>query len=143
MGRKFAADLRTKRRKLSRKAEDLKDGAARLKAARDKAPELLPTIGIEENAIHRAEEFKAKAIALTPAIRLEELSVFTYTKKKGNKSYLYWKCEWRGHNGKMKQAHIGPADGKRGLSEDEALQKAQKMKADDLGINKALRTALH
>ena len=45
-------------------------------------PELLPTTGIEENAIRRAEEFTAKATALTPAIRLEELSVFTYTKKK-------------------------------------------------------------
>jgi len=142
MGRKFAADLRAKRRKLSRKAEDLKDGAARLKAARDKDPELLPS-GLEENAIHRSEVFKEKAVALTPAIRLDELSVFTYQKKKGDKSYRYWKAEWRGHNGKMKQVHLGPAEGNRSLSEDEALQKARKIKADDLGINKALRTALH
>jgi len=33
----------------------------------------------------------------------------------------------------MKQLHLGPADGKRGLSEDEALAKARKMKAVDLG----------
>jgi len=142
MGRKFAADLRTKRRKLSRKAEDLKDGAARLRAARDKDPELLPS-GLEENAIHRAEEFKTKAVALSPAIRLEELSVFIYQKKKGDKCYRYWKAEWRVHNGKMKQVHLGPAEGEKGLNEDEALAKARKMKADDLGINKALRTALH
>ena len=98
---------------------------------------------LEKNVIRRAEEFKAKATALSPAIRLEEISVFTYQKKKGDKCYRYWKCEWRGYNGKMKQAHLGPAQGEKGLSEDEALQKARKMKADDLGINKALRTALH
>jgi hypothetical protein len=97
--------------------------------------ELLPTTGIEENAIRRAEEFTAKATALTPAIRLEELSVFTYTKKKGDKSYRYWKAEWRSSDGKMRQAHLGSAQGEKGLSEDEALQKARKMKADDLGIN--------
>jgi hypothetical protein len=139
MGRNFAADLRSKRRKLSKKAEDLKDGATRLKAARSKTPELLPTTGIEENAIRRAEEFKAKATALSPAIRLKELSVFTYTKKKGDKVYQYWKAEWRGSDGKMKQAHLGPAESKNGLSKDEALQKARKMKADDLGINTASR----
>jgi len=138
MGRKFAADLRAKRQKLSRKAEDLKAGAARLKAARDKDPELLPS-GLEENAIHRSEEFTAKATALNPAIRLEEVSVFTYTKKRGDKSYRYWKAEWRAPNGRMRQAHLGSAQGEKGLSEDEALQKARKMKAEDLGINKAGR----
>jgi hypothetical protein len=35
------------------------------------------------------------------------------------------------------KAHLGPAQGEKGLSEDEALQKARKMKADDLGINTA------
>jgi len=30
--------------------------------------------------------------------------VFIYTKKKGNKIYLYWKAECRGRDGKMKQA---------------------------------------
>lgn len=136
MGRKFAAGLRSKRKKLFRKAEDLKNGAARLKAARDKDPELLPS-GLEENAIRRAEEFKAKATALDSSIRLEEISVFTYQKKKADKVYRYWKAEWRGHNGKMKQAHLGPTEGKMGLSEDEALAKARKIKAKDLGINTA------
>jgi hypothetical protein len=139
MGRKFAADLRAKRRKLSKKAEDLNTGAARLKAAHDKDPELLPS-GLEENAIRRAEEFKAKAVALSPAIRLEEISVFTYQKKKGNKCYRYWKAEWRrGHNGKMKQVHLGPAEGKNGLSEDEALAKARHAKAEDLGLRISLK----
>lgn len=138
MGRKFAADLRTKRRKLSRKAEDLKDGAARLKAARDKDPELLPT-GLEENAIHRSEEFKEKATALTPAIRLKEIGVFTYSKAKSGKAYSYWKAEWRAPNGRMKQVHLGPAEGNRSLSEDEALQKARKMKAEDLGLRISLK----
>ena len=138
MGRKFAADLRAKRRKLSRKAEDLKTGAARLKAAYAKDPELLPS-GLEENAIHRAEKFNAKAVALSPAIRLEEVSVFVYQKRKGDKVYQYWKCEWRAFNGRMKQVHLGPAQGKRGLSEDEALQKARRAKAKDLGLRISLK----
>jgi len=41
---------------------------------------------------------------------------FTYTKKKGNKRDQYWKAEWSGRDGKMKQVHPGPAQGNRGLS---------------------------
>jgi hypothetical protein len=134
MGRKFAVDLRTKRRKLSRKAEDLKDGAARLRAAYDKDPELLPS-GLEENAIHRSMGFRERAAALDSSIRLEELSVFVYQKKKGDKSYRYWKAEWRTPNGRIKQVHLGPAEGKNGLSEGEALAKARKLKAEDLGLS--------
>jgi hypothetical protein len=137
MGRKFAADLRSKRRKLSRKAEDLKAGAASLQAARSKDPDL-PT-GLVENAINRAEEFKEKAVALNPAIRLEELSVFTYSKAKSGKAYSYWKAEWRAPNGRMKQVHLGPAQGEKGLNEDEALQKARKLKAEDLGLRISLK----
>ena len=131
MGRKFASDLRAKRRKFSQKAEDLQVGAARLKAAYKRDPKLLPS-GFAENAVRRSEEFKEKAAALNSAIRLEELSVFTYTKKKADKSYRYWKAEWRAQNGRMNQAHLGPAEGKRALSEEEALLKARKMKAEDL-----------
>ena len=116
----------------------MRDGAARLKAAHAKDPELLPT-GLEENVIRRAVEFKQKAVALNSSIRLEEISVFTYTKKKGDKTYRYWKAEWRGHSGKMKQAHLGPADGKMGLSEDEALAKARRAKAEDLGLRISLK----
>jgi hypothetical protein len=43
----------------------------------------------------------------------------------------------------MKQAHLVPAGSKKGLPEDEALKKARKMKAEDLGINKAQGTAIH
>jgi len=139
MPRKFAKDLRARRRKLSEKAEDLKDGAARLRAARGKAPELLPTTGIEENAIHRAEEFKEKAVALNPAIRLEEIGVFTYSKAKSGKAYSYWKAEWRAPNGRMKQVHLGPAQGEKGLSEDAALAKARRAKAEDLGLRISLK----
>jgi len=138
MGRKFATDLRAKRRKFSRKAEDLQVGAARLRAAYERDPKLLPS-GFAENAVRRSEEFKEKAAALTSAIRLEELSVFTYTKKKADKTYRYWKAEWRAQNGRMKQAHLGPAEGKRALTEEEALAKARKMKAEDLGKAGELR----
>jgi hypothetical protein len=42
--------------------------------------------GLEENAVRLAKAFKAKATALDRFIRLEELSVYTYTKKKCDKS---------------------------------------------------------
>lgn len=138
MGRKFASDLRAKRRKLSRKAEDLQVGAARLKAAYDRDAELLPS-GLAENAVIRSEQFKEKAAALNSAIRLEELSVFIYTKNKNGKVYSYWKAEWRGSDGKMKQVHLGPAQGKRSLSEEEALAKARELKAEDLGLRISLK----
>ncbi len=64
-----------------------------------------------ESDIRRAGELKAKAPTLYLPIWLEELSVFIYPKKKGDNSYRYWKAEWRGHNGKMKKVHLGPADG--------------------------------
>ena len=103
-------------------------------AAYDKDAELLPS-GLAENAVIRSEQFKEQAAALSSIIRLEELSVFVYTKNKNGKTYSYWKAEWRGHNGKMKQVHLGPAQGKRALSEEEALAKAREMKAEDLRMN--------
>ena len=39
--------------------------------------------------------------------------------------------------------YLGPTEDKRSLSDDEALTKAWRAKAEDLGINTALRTALH
>ena len=140
MGRKFAGDLRAKRRKLSKKAEDLKAGAASLQAARSKTPELeLLPFGLEDDVIARSEKFGALATALDSDIRLEELSVFIYIKTKGSKVYRYWKAEWRGHNGKMRQVHLGPVEGKKALSQDEALAKARRAKAEDLKINTAGR----
>lgn len=135
MGRKFARDLRARRRKFTTKARDLRDGAASLQTARAKAPEMGLPIGLEDDVIARSVKFRAKAEALDSDIRLEEVSVFVYVKKKGDKSYQYWKAGWRSHNGKMKQTHLGPADGKNSLSEDEALERAQKLKAKDLGID--------
>jgi len=36
----------------------------------------------------------------------------------------------------MKQVHLGTAQGENGLSEDEALQRARKMKAAALGVRR-------
>ncbi len=109
-----------------------------MKAAYDRDAELLPS-GLAENAVIRSEQFKEKAAALNSAIRLEELSVFIYTKNKNGKVYSYWKAEWRGSDGKMKQVHLGPAQGKRSLSEEEALAKARELKAEDLGLRISLK----
>ena len=138
MGRIFASDLRAKRMELSKKSKDLQAGAAYLQKARLKLSAiggLLPT-GIEENVIlQQAEELKKKATALEQSIRAEEVSVFVYTKTKGSKTYKYWKAEWRTPaNGRIKQVHLGRAEGKKALSQDEALQKARKLKKESLGI---------
>jgi hypothetical protein len=54
--------------------------------------------------------------------QLEKIFVFTYAKR-GVKDYKYWKAERRASNGRMKQVHLGPSQGEKGLTE-EALQKA-------------------
>ena len=61
------------------------------------------------------------------------LSVYIRTKKKDGKSYQCWICEWRGYNGKIKRSYLGPVEGKRALSEEDAFAKALKMKFEDLG----------
>jgi hypothetical protein len=68
---------------------------------------------------------------------------FICAKKKDEKSYKYWKAEWRAANGRMKQVHSDPAEGKRGLSQDEVLAKARKIKAKYLGINTVQGTSPH
>jgi hypothetical protein len=44
---------------------------------------------------------------------------------KGDKGdrYCLGKTEWRGCDGKMKQVHLGPAEGNRALSEEETFAK--------------------
>jgi hypothetical protein len=144
MGRIFASDLRAKRMELSKKSKDLQAGAVYLQKARLKLSAIeggLPT-GIEENIIlQQAEELKEKATALEQSIRAEEVSVFTYKKVKGGKTYKYWKAEWRAPapDSKIKQVHLGRAEGKKALSQDEALAKARRAKAEDLKINTAGR----
>lgn len=72
-------------------------------------------------------------------IDIEELSGFVYAKRKGGKTYNYWKTEWGSHNGRMKQAHLSLVEGKKALSKDGGLAKARLAKAEDIGIKTAGR----
>jgi hypothetical protein len=92
MGRVFASDLRARRLKLSKKSKDLPASAILLQKARTKAPDMRRPTGLKEDIAARSAKFRAKAEVLDCDIRLQEVSVFTYTKKKGDKSYRYWKA---------------------------------------------------
>lgn len=62
--------------------------------------------------------------------RLEDLHPWVMAKIKGNKTYHYWMASWR-EGSKVRNVHLGSC---KKLSQNEALQKAQKMKAEALGI---------
>jgi len=50
--------------------------------------------------------------------------------KKGSQKYAYWMATWR-EGGKVRNVHLGSC---KKISEEEALQKARKRKAEGLGI---------
>ena len=124
-------DAGEKRKALKREALEL---ARRAKAAM-KAAKTLP------EASHKARELQGeadKALAESEALkdltRLEDLHVWAMKKirttKKGSKKYAYWMATWR-EGGKVRNVHLGSC---KKISEEEALQKARKRKAEGLGI---------
>jgi regulator of replication initiation timing len=81
-----------------------------------------------------ADRLKAEAEALKDKARLEDLNVWEMEKekctKKGSKTYTYWMASWREGN-KVRNVHLGSS---RKLDAEAARQKAQKMKAEALGL---------
>ena len=82
-----------------------------------------------------ADRLKAEAEALKDKARLEDLHVWEMEKekrtKKGSKTYTYWMASWREGN-KVRNVHLGSF---RMLDAEAAGQKAQKMKAEALGLH--------
>jgi hypothetical protein len=118
----------------SLKAEALeleRDASIALKAA-----EILPDARVKARELtSHAHELKAEAEALKEAARLEDLHIWQMEKvkttKKGTQSYLYWMGSWR-EGGKVRHVHLGSC---RKVDAEAALQRARKIKAEDLRMN--------
>jgi len=80
------------------------------------------------------DRLKAEAEALKDKAKLEDLHVWemekTKTTKKGAKTYTYWMASWR-EDGKVRNVYLGSS---RKIDAEAARQKAQKMKAEALGL---------
>lgn len=81
-----------------------------------------------------ADRLKAEAEALKNKARLEDLHIWEMEKekrtKKGSKTYTYWMASWR-EDDKVRNVYLGSS---RKIDAEAARQKAQKMKADALGL---------
>jgi hypothetical protein len=122
-GNKIKA-LKKEAQELARDATATKRAAKTLPDASEKAQEL------------QEEAYKARseAVALKPVARLEDLTVWQMEKvkttKKGSRSYHYWMANWR-EGGKVRNVHLGSCNK---MDEENARQKAHKLKADALTI---------
>ena len=78
----------------------------------------------------------AEADSLRDAARLEDLHLWKMEKefdsRKGRKKYEYWMASWR-RGSKVHNEYLGTC---KKLDRENALQKARRIKAADLGIKK-------
>jgi hypothetical protein len=85
----------------------------------------------------KADQTLAEAKDLKQQARLEDLQVWEMEKvkesKKGSKKYTYWMASWR-EGDKVRNVHLGSS---RKIDAEAARQKAQKMKAEALGLSKS------
>jgi hypothetical protein len=109
----------------ARQAEQGLKAAYRLSRAGIDVDEILKDLrGKQTNALEEAKELK-------PLARLEDLSVYKVEKKgKKGKTNEYWHATWR-HGHEVCNVYLGSC---KKLAREQALQKARKMKAEDLGI---------
>ncbi len=128
-----ATNAGERRKALKREALEL---ARKAKTAM-KVSKTLP----EAKRMARALQIEAdKALAETKALknqaRLEDLHVWIMEKvkttRKGRQSYHYWMATWR-EDGKSRNVHLGSCAK---MDAQAALQKARKMKAEALAIQK-------
>jgi regulator of replication initiation timing len=117
------------------KIKELRAEAAR--AARE-AVTLAKVRGLEEGVMEKEEEarqLRGEAENLKPKARLEDLSVYTVKKEKPTvkgeaRTYKYWYASWW-EGDRARNVYLGSVAK---LSEEAALEKARKMKADALGL---------
>ena len=116
-----------KRKALKRVAMELEREAKALANAR----QMEPARRIRQD---EADKLKAEAKSLKDATRLEDLHIWQMDKekttKKGSKTYAYWMASWR-EGSKVRNVHLGSC---RKMDHSAAMLKAQKMKAEALGL---------
>jgi hypothetical protein len=106
----------------ARQAEQGLRAAQKLVRAGIEVKEILEDLKIKQaDALGEARELK-------PLARLEDLSVYKVEKK--GKTNEYWHATWR-HGHKVCNVYLGSC---KKLAGEQALQKAKKIKARDLGI---------
>ena len=120
-----------RRKSLIREAKELAKDAKLLEkvahapSARQEAQRLQ---GEVESALAEAEALKLQA-------RLEDLTVWKMEKSKKSKkepeTYTYWMASWR-EGDRTRNVHLGSAQK---IDAEEALQKAQKIKAEAIRVN--------
>jgi len=104
-----------------------------------KATALAEVRGLEAGAMDREEEarqLRGEAEDLRPKARLEDLSVYQVEKVKPTakgeaRTYKYWYASWW-EGDRARNVYLGSAAK---LSEEAALAKARKMKAEALGFD--------
>jgi hypothetical protein len=115
-----------RRRSLIREAKELAKDARLL----EKAAHAPPARQEAQRLQVEVESALAKAEALKLQARLEDLTVWKMEKvkksKKGPETYTYWMASWR-EGDKTRNVHLGSAQK---MDAEEALQKAQKIKAE-------------
>jgi len=118
------------------KIKAMKTEAAR---AEMEATTLAKVRGLEAGAVEREEEarrLRSEAEDLRPKARLEDLSVYQVEKVKPSakgesKTYKYWYASWW-EGDRAQNVYLGSVAK---LSEEAALAKARKMKAEALGLD--------
>ena len=103
-----------------------------LKAAHKLARAGIDIKKISEDLRGKQADALGEARELKPCARLEDLTVYKVEKKsKKGKTNEYWHATWR-HGQKVCNFYLGSC---KKLAREQALQKAKKMKAEDLGIS--------
>lgn len=118
---------RQEARGLKKKARDLASEAGALKGIEDAEFLVVGKMALVVRLREDAEKLKAKA-------RLEDLTVreepLVKKTKKGERTYYRWVASWR-EGGRCRHVYLGSC---KKMSHDEALQKANRMKAEWLEI---------
>jgi hypothetical protein len=90
---------------------------------------------LKERLREKREAAKAEAAALQSSgqARVEDLSVFRVKKEtKKGKEHEYWHAAWM-IEGKVRNVYLGSS---KKVSQEEALERARKRKAEELGVEK-------
>ncbi|OPY53395.1 MAG: hypothetical protein A4E48_00794 [Methanosaeta sp. PtaU1.Bin060] len=123
---------RKKRREALKEARSW-EAEARRAASLEKIPDEAREAMVEVRQ-KEADRLKAHAEELAEQARLEDLHVWELirvkTSQKGTKNYTYWAASWR-EGGKVRNVYLGST---RRMSQEQAREKARKMKADSLSM---------
>ena len=119
----------------SRKIRNLKTEAKKLEKMDRMARQAAPIVAgaeMQAQTLEKDAQYNlATAQGLKAQARLEDLSVYRIEKKgKKGKTNEYWHATWR-HGRKVCNFYLGSC---KKLAREQALEKAMKLKAEDLGI---------